>query len=140
MKSRQKCVLCGIKLPKSAQGVKCRSCLSLPKISATQQTKDIYSASQLAERAKQWQDCHTIYDLTWSQAIELRKIQGEHCAICGRKLYLVLNHDHKTGKARGYLCKGCNTWIVKYTNSKFVKCAEQFLQNPSVNAVRPIKE
>jgi len=108
--------------------------MALPKIPATQQQIDAYyAASELEKRVKDWQNCRTIYDLSWPQAIKLRKIQGGRCAICGRKLYLILNHDHKTGKARGYLCKGCNTWIVKYNNSEFVKYAEQFLKNPPAN-------
>jgi len=38
----------------------------------------------------------------------------EFCEICGRKELhreLSLDHDHKTGKFRGYLCSKCNTML-----------------------------
>ncbi|MGW2542136.1 endonuclease domain-containing protein [Kitasatospora sp. NPDC001574] len=30
------------------------------------------------------------------------------CAICGRKRMLVLDHDHKSGLVRAWLCESCN--------------------------------
>lgn len=34
---------------------------------------------------------------------------GGLCAACGCSSKLHLDHDHDTGKVRGYLCSGCNT-------------------------------
>ena len=37
--------------------------------------------------------------------------QQDRCAVCGRLIpySYVVDHDHKTGFARGYLCQSCNT-------------------------------
>lgn len=59
--------------------------------------------------------------------------QGGHCALCpattdgrklppnaivGERLYLVIDHDHETGEARGLLCAKCNTALhpVEYVD------------------------
>lgn len=36
-----------------------------------------------------------------------------HCSICSRTKKLVLDHDHTTGKFRGYICRDCNMGIGK---------------------------
>lgn len=33
----------------------------------------------------------------------------DRCAVCGRTLNLVVDHDHWSGLVRGLLCEGCNT-------------------------------
>ena len=38
----------------------------------------------------------------------LKLIQGKRCAICRVELDLSLDHDHSTGKVRGWLCRRCN--------------------------------
>lgn len=57
---------------------------------------------------------------------ERRRLQGEksrerkrlawagrprspNCEICSRECITVLDHDHKTGKFRGWICNHCNT-------------------------------
>lgn len=47
------------------------------------------------------------------------RVQKECCAICGKhqsKLdnLLCIDHDHKTNKDRGLLCRGCNTRLGYY--------------------------
>lgn len=56
--------------------------------------------------------------------------QKYECAICRRKKTLVLDHDHKTNKARGYLCYTCNTRLSGLDNEKFKIAAEKYLKNP----------
>jgi hypothetical protein len=35
------------------------------------------------------------------------------CAICHREALLCLDHDHETGKFRGYICRDCNMALGK---------------------------
>lgn len=44
-----------------------------------------------------------------SDAIDLLAFQGGKCAICGRGLGLVVDHDPETALVRGFLCSSCNT-------------------------------
>lgn len=41
----------------------------------------------------------------------MHDIQGGRCAICRRRMKLVHDHCHATGKPRGLLCYGCNMRI-----------------------------
>lgn len=136
----RKCKKCKIKLPANAEGILCNTCRLTPKTAGTPEQIDAsqtyFTAKNLAEQANRWQDSQTTYDLLWPQVLELRKIQGGRCAICGRKLYLVLDHDHRTNKARGYLCRGCNTKLSGFDNPVFVAQANEYLKNPPANIVR----
>jgi len=53
------------------------------------------------------------YGLTLDQYDELFKAQQGACAICHQitKRLLFVDHDHKTGKARGLLCVNCNNGL-----------------------------
>ena len=70
-------------------------------------------------------------NLTAKQIQALRKKQAGQCPICKRHgLYLVLDHNHKTDKARGYLCRGCNTKLSGFDNPTFAQRARAYLDNP----------
>jgi hypothetical protein len=73
---------------------------------------------------KQRKDYMREYDLMKSYSITkndyeaLLKQQDNKCKICGseppsigKKKYLCVDHDHKTGKIRGLLCDKCNRGI-----------------------------
>ena len=60
------------------------------------------------------------YNITEAQYNSLLKKQNNTCAICKlpmklygsfKKVYLHVDHDHKTGKVRGLLCNCCNMGI-----------------------------
>ena len=55
------------------------------------------------------------HGLTHAQIAALWEEQGRICPICRvtpkNPLDLHLDHDHATGKARGLLCRGCNTML-----------------------------
>jgi hypothetical protein len=55
------------------------------------------------------------YGITGEQYLALHKFQGGRCAICrratGRTRRLCVDHDHKTGKVRGLLCRPCNSML-----------------------------
>jgi hypothetical protein len=48
------------------------------------------------------------YGLTPEEVVE---ILSRGCEICGGKNHLHIDHDHRTGVARGCLCPSCNTFV-----------------------------
>ncbi len=64
------------------------------------------------------------YGITLEEYNKLLASQENCCIICGRhssefKKELALDHDHETGKIRGFLCFPCNAklgWFEKYKN------------------------
>ena len=76
------------------------------------------------------------YGLTPDQQQQLRRQQNYCCAICGSQpTRLVLDHDHKTGKARGYLCQPCNHRLIGLENETFRKCGIDYLENPPAQSL-----
>jgi hypothetical protein len=85
-----------------------------------------YKALTLEEKHAQRQIAHvrdlkSKYGMSIEEFIILRDKQENKCAICGKEetrkstlgfqMNLSVDHDHKTGKIRGLLCKKCNTAI-----------------------------
>lgn len=64
---------------------------------------------------------HT-YGISLEEYEEKLKSQGNICAICGvplpsRGLLTHLDHDHKTGKLRDFLCTNCNRGLGSFKDS-----------------------
>jgi hypothetical protein len=60
-------------------------------------------------------DCYFIYEWVKKYGFTeemarawLQRQKTEGCAVCGAEGGLHLDHDHKTGKPRGFLCGNCN--------------------------------
>jgi len=51
------------------------------------------------------------YGLTLDEYATIEEDQNWVCAICGKEARLNLDHNHSTGKARQFLCSGCNIAI-----------------------------
>jgi len=73
------------------------------------QRRENHNASQRKHSYVKW------YGITVKKYNALLEIQGHCCAICGAnqsilKRPLGVDHDHKTGIARGLLCDNCNTF------------------------------
>lgn len=49
-----------------------------------------------------------LYKLSIEELEELKRKQDFKCAICEKEKQLCVDHDHKTGRLRGLLCKPCN--------------------------------
>ena len=62
------------------------------------------------------------------------KDYGAKCAICGNKdVWLVVDHDHITGKARGPLCRSCNAGLGMFRdNTDLLKIAIAYLESGGV--------
>ena len=85
------------------------------------------------------------YGLTSTQYLAKLVNQGSECTICGVKLfpntsYTHLDHDHKTGKLRDFLCTNCNRGLGHFKDSPLVlEKAAEYLRRHSVD-VDNIKE
>jgi hypothetical protein len=89
------------------------------------------------------------YGVTPEWYVETLEKQGGHCAFCsatadGRSKsitavrvvtfqYLLVDHDHETGKARGLLCAKCNTALhrVEYVDDWALKAIEYLRRHGS---------
>ena len=71
------------------------------------------------------------YNITYNDFKILKENQKNKCAICGKILIKpILDHDHKTGKIRGLLCYGCNTFLgLINDNKKVLQTAIKYLGN-----------
>jgi len=49
--------------------------------------------------------------------------QQNKCAICGKEVKLLVDHNHATGQVRSLLCTGCNTMIGMAYESKDILLA-----------------
>jgi len=67
------------------------------------------------------------YDISIEDYDEMLEKQGGVCAICanpetvcvkGTPKILSVDHDHKTGKVRGLLCRSCNTALGSFKDSQ----------------------
>jgi len=63
------------------------------------------------------------YNLTLDQFWSMLEAQGGHCKLCGMKpddMYkkFCVDHDHKTGRIRGILCKFCNSKLGWFENRR----------------------
>lgn len=52
------------------------------------------------------------YGITLDQYNAMFRKQNRKCKLCGRKVRLVLDHCHDTGRLRGFICQRCNLGIA----------------------------
>lgn len=90
----------------------------------------------LGHRAEQQRKSGTMfrYKITAEERAALWRKQDGKCAICTRDLVLGpdthIDHDHNTGKVRGYLCRGCNNGIGHLRdNPEICRAAAAYLEH-----------
>lgn len=84
------------------------------------------------------------YGITWEDYEEWLESQDFSCAICCRHIddldgerRLSVDHDHRTGDVRGFLCKGCNLGLGHFGESpERLRDAATYLE--SRRAIGPI--
>jgi hypothetical protein len=78
----------------------------------------------------------TKYGMTAADYAAMIEQQGGRCAICTKQYPLIgrdgrhslhVDHDHATGKVRGLLCSGCNTFLGKMEKTDLVAAALIYL-------------
>lgn len=81
------------------------------------------------------------YGLTVGQYEEMRKVQGNACAICGvsaeGKRNMAADHDHHTGAVRGLLCFMCNYVLGQWRDNpaRFIAAGKYLSQHQGVHFV-----
>lgn len=69
-----------------------------------------------------------IYGIDDEQYQSLLKTQNGQCAICQSTHRIVLDHDHKTGKVRAFLCDDCNVILGRAKDdAKRLRAAADYL-------------
>ena len=74
------------------------------------------------------------YGITYKDYNTMFTTQNGCCAICGKHqsiltYRLAVDHNHKTGKVRGLLCKNCNTSLgVMEDSTELLSKAIQYLE------------
>ena len=79
------------------------------------------------------------YGINLDEYEAMMKRQGGMCGICGltliedhekgfKKMRPCVDHNHKTGKVRGILCRGCNLSLSMVENENFLSKANQYLK------------
>ena len=68
------------------------------------------------------------YGLLPQQEKELKEKNKGICPICNKRKATVIDHDHKTGNVRGYICSKCNLGLyfiedeeLNYNMNKYLK-------------------
>ena len=63
-----------------------------------------------------WRKIKQVFGLSKEDYERMLAIQGSVCAICKQKdnRRLAVDHDHKTGRIRGLLCKRCNLTLGRF--------------------------
>lgn len=54
------------------------------------------------------------YGITVGELIALQESHAGACGLCGESGDLQVDHDHKTGRVRGLLCRRCNLLLGHY--------------------------
>jgi hypothetical protein len=72
------------------------------------------SRDPMQKRKKNEWRMKRLYNLTLEEIDNMLILQEHKCVICHKSLhetYRCIDHDHKTGKVRGILCRSCNTML-----------------------------
>jgi DNA-directed RNA polymerase subunit RPC12/RpoP len=132
MSARQRCERCGVNrlvkfFPRDARRTDLRS--------------PVCTHCKRAKRRTASRNTHLMraYGITVAQYEALLVAQGGACAICGgrRGYKLAVDHDHKTGRVRGLLCKLCNGRILPAARDRVdvLQAAVEYLLSPPAIAV-----
>ncbi len=65
---------------------------------------------------------------SFEEIVEYFKAKPDRCQlpICGKIGRICLDHDHKTGKVRGWLCTGCNALLGKFESEKWTNALSEW--------------
>lgn len=68
------------------------------------------------------------YKLLPQQEKELKEKYNGICPICNKRKASAIDHDHKTGKVRGYICNKCNMGLHYIEDKDLKENMERYLK------------
>lgn len=77
------------------------------------------------------------YKTTQEHLDNMLEAQKDKCLICKKEGNLVVDHDHKSGKIRGMLCRNCNLGLGSFKDNWMIldKAAQYMIRhNPYVTS------
>lgn len=96
-------------------------------------SRDHYEKNKEKMKRDMWSyDLKRLYDLSVEDYNLLLKKQFNCCRICGDQpsYRLCVDHDHRTNKVRGLLCKTCNLGLGKFKDDPLLlRLAAIYLEN-----------
>ena len=75
------------------------------------------------------------YRLLPKQEEQLKQMNKGICPICNKRKASVIDHNHKTGKVRGYICSKCNLGLHFIESEELKKNMENYLKGEGANAI-----
>ena len=85
----------------------------------------------MPSEVKRLREQRTALRLEWAG-----KPKPQVCEICGCSCDPHLDHDHKTGKFRGYICGSCNRALgMVKDNPEILRRAAAYLEKPQIGPV-----
>lgn len=116
----------------------CKKCKEAKTYEWRAKNKDKYNADMRKynaahKRARRDCDYKRKYGITLEAYEAMLAAQGGVCWICKKskqyKNHLCLDHNHKTGDARGILCYGCNRALHTLENENLLPQAMAYLEH-----------
>lgn len=68
------------------------------------------------------------YRLSLEEARAVAEQKGDDCDICDRQARLCYDHDHETGRFRGWLCYRCNHGLHMLEDTELLAAARNYLE------------
>lgn len=92
-------------------GCRCQPC-----VDAYRAYRRAYDATPSGRARTKRKDLKRKYGITVEQYEAIKERQGDLCALCGWKgpETLAIDHDHRTGRVRGLLCRSCNVNLGRW--------------------------
>ena len=110
----------------------CKKCTDLNNVEWASKNKE-----RIAKKCSRWH-YNKFYKLTPEDVANIHSALGGVCEICKTKTTLggrvkkgssVIDHNHKTGKARGMICAQCNHGLGLFKDSpKALRAAAEYLE------------